>query len=83
MMGERRQKSDLESLISSNYIDLTGGSGLLKHGLLSLNDQLLIGRYQTMINNQVFRTMEELRRHQEHRLKTINAVNGSDGDSLG
>ncbi len=46
MMGERWEKSGMESLLSLGYIDLTGESVLAKHGLLSLNDQLLIGRYQ-------------------------------------
>jgi len=83
MMGERREQSGRESLVRLDYIDLTGESVLARHGLLSLNDQLLIGRYQTMINNQVFRTIEELRRHQEHRLKTIDAMNYANGDKSG
>lgn len=38
---------------------------------LSLHNQLLVGRYQTMLANQVAQTLRELRAEQERRLSTI------------
>lgn len=38
---------------------------------LGLNNQLLIGRYQTMLANQVTQTLHELRTEQERRISTI------------
>jgi hypothetical protein len=41
---------------------------------LSLNDHLLVGRYETMISNQIFRTLQTLNGMQDRRTKTIDAV---------
>ncbi|MEM6415371.1 MAG: hypothetical protein AAF720_12030 [Pseudomonadota bacterium] len=50
-------------------------------GSLKFNDQLLIGRYQTMLNNQIKQTVELLRQEQALRTKTIDGVS-PDGPQL-
>jgi hypothetical protein len=56
---------------------LTAGKG--EHHLatlksLTLNDHLLVGRYETMISNQIFRTLQTLNGLQDRRTKTTDAM---------
>jgi hypothetical protein len=43
-------------------------------GLLAIQDQLLIGRYQTMISNQIRQALKDLRDERSLREKTIDAA---------
>lgn len=47
---------------------------LAREGLLTIQDQLLIGRYQTMISNQLRQALKDLREERTWREKTIDAA---------
>jgi hypothetical protein len=50
------------------------GNALAENGLLAIQDQLLIGRYQTMFSNQVRQALKDLRDERSLREKTIDAA---------
>ena len=49
-------------------------NALADAGMLSIREQLLVGRYQTMINNQIRQTLKDLREERSLREKTIDAA---------
>jgi hypothetical protein len=60
------------------------GNALAEDGLLAIQDQLLIGRYQTMISNQIRQALKDLRDERSFREKTIDGASflkiANDGD---
>ena len=76
---ERRIIDTKRENVENDLLDELGASGKGQQHLaslksLSLNDHLLIGRYETMISNQIFRTLQTLNGMQDRRTKTIDAV---------
>jgi len=59
-------------------------NALAEDGLLAIQDQLLIGRYQTMISNQIRQALKDLRDERSFREKTIDGASylkiANDGD---
>ena len=55
-------------------LPVKGPHHLAKLKALSLDDQLLIGRYEIMLTNQIMRTLQALLSLQDKRSKTIDAV---------
>jgi hypothetical protein len=49
-------------------------NAMAEAGMLTIEDQLLIGRYQTMISNQIRQAMSDLREERAWREKTIDAA---------
>jgi hypothetical protein len=60
------------------------GNALAEVGMLTIQDQLLVGRYQTMISNQIRQAMKDLREERSFREKTIDSASfveiANDGD---
>ena len=76
---ERRIIDAKREDVENDILDELGVSGKGQQHLaslksLSLNDHLLIGRYETMISNQIFRTLQTLNGLQDRRTKTIDVV---------
>ena len=76
---ERRMIDARRENIENDHTDEYGTYGKGENHIaslksLSLNDQLLIGRYETMISNQISRTLQCLFSLQDKRAKTIDAV---------
>ena len=49
-----------------------------EQGMLPIETQMLMGRYQTMLSNQIEQTLASLRREIELRESTIEAANEND-----
>ena len=76
---ERRLVESERAAISDSF-DVTTRGGEFIGPMLSIPNQLLVGRYQTMLTNQIASTIIQLRsaQHSRQEAGTVNAV-GSDG----
>lgn len=78
--AEKLSLDRLDADILGDMSSLLSRSGEPREKFMTFSQQLLIGRYQTMLTNQISQTLRELRSEKEHRLATIEAEPGQRED---